>query len=65
MVTATKRRGVFYISQTSVFEQNGTTFKRERERERETFVSVSKKRIFFSFPLHFLARAFARICARI
>ena len=38
---------------------------RERERGRETFVSVSKKRIFFSFTLHFLARAYARICARI
>ena len=28
------------------------------------FVSVSKKRIFFSFPLHFLARAFLRAFAR-
>ena len=36
-----------------------------RKRIFMNFVPVSKKRIFFSFPLHFLARIFARICARI
>ena len=35
------------------------------ERKEKLLYLVSKKRIFFSFPLHFLARAFARICARI
>ena len=36
-----------------------------RKRIFMNFVSVSKKRILFSFPLHFLARICARICARI
>ena len=39
--------------------------KKEKEKEEEKLLYLYLKNAFFSFPLHFLARAYARICARI
>ena len=38
---------------------------KEKKKEKEKLLYLYLKTHFFSFPLHFLARAFARICARI
>ena len=38
---------------------------KKKEKEKEKLLYLYLKNNFFSFPLHFLARAFARICARI
>ena len=47
-------------------ENWGRKKKKEKEKEKAVnFVSVSKKRIFFSFPLHFLARICAHLRAHI
>ena len=38
---------------------------KEKKKEKEKLLYLYLKTHFFSFPLHFLARTFARICARI
>ena len=62
-----RRMFIFERKQTLLIDEHEcvSNFFAEKVPRKKLFRILYLKTHFFSFPLHFLARAFARICARI